>query len=145
MTSISVAFTRTALTLPTLTVTNTPGGTYWIPEEGTEWPRFGRRKTHAPPSPYVAGRVLLARVTDVGTLSLTVYASAATTSALEDAKAALQAAVDQWTYTLTLTVDGDAQAFTAECCDDEITWGEVDSGMVRAFIARGSVVIPLYP
>lgn len=144
MTAISVAFDRTTLSLSTLTVTNTPGGTYWIPSEGTEWPKFARRKTRAPASPYLSGPgVLLAKVADGGTLPLTVYASGATTAALETAKDALQAAVDQWSYTLTLTIDGTARAFIAECSDEEITWGEINPGMVRAKIARGSLVVPL--
>lgn len=141
----SVAFDRTALTLTTLTIANTPSGSFWLPEDGTEWPRFGRRKEYAPPSRYLAGRTLLASVSDVGTLPLTVYAKAATTTALETLKAELQTAVDQWSYTLTLTVDGAAATYTAECVDDDIAWGELDSGKVRAHFARGSVAIPLYP
>lgn len=145
MTAISVAFSRTSLTLSTLTVTNTPGGSFWLPEDGVEWPRFGRRKEHSPPSRYLSGRTLLARVSDVGTLPLNIYAGAASTSALETLKAELQTAVDQWTYDLILTVDGAAVTYTAECVDDDIAWGDIDSGRVRAHIARGTVAIPLYP
>ena len=144
MVAMSVVFDRTALTLGDLTISNTPGGDYWLPE-GVEWPRFGRRKEFAPPSPYLSGRTLLARVSDVGLLPLTIYVGGSTTSEVETQKAALQAAVDQWSYDLTLTVDGVSADFTAECADDDITWGAIDSGMVRAHICRGSLTIPLYP
>lgn len=141
---ISVAFDRSSLTLATLTVTEDFTATYWISNE-VEWPRFSRRKTTAPPSPYLNGRTLLAKVADMGTLPLTVYAQGATTSALETAKTALQTCVDQWTYDLTLTVDGVARAYVAECVDDDISWGPIDAPLVRAHFARGSFVIPLYP
>lgn len=142
---LSVAFSRTSLSLATLTITESESGGFWLPEDGIEWPRFGRRKTYAPDSPYLSGRTLLARATDIGTLPLTVYVTAASGSALETLKAALQAAVDQWTYSLTLTVDSAAQTFTAECVDDDIAWGDLDSGMVKARIARGTFAVPLYP
>lgn len=141
---LSVGIDRTSLTLSALTITEDFSQTYWI--AGVEWPKFPRRKQRSGPSPYINGPgTLLANVRDLGVLPLTIHAQAATSSALETAKTALQAAVDQWTYTLTLTVDSGAHAYTAECADDDIAWGEIDSGMVRAFVARGSLVIPLYP
>lgn len=142
---LSVAFSRSGLSLTTLTISDTPGSSFWLPESGSDWPRFGRRKEYAPNSRYLSGRTLLARASDIGTLPLTVYAKAATGTALEALKAELQQAVDQWTYSLTLTVDGAAATYTAECVDDDIAWGELDSGMVRAHIARGTFAVPLYP
>lgn len=141
----SVSLDRTSLSLSALLISTTLTDTYWLPETGVEWPKFGRRKSLGDPSPYLSGRPLLARVSDMGSLPLTVYVRATTSSALDTAKTALQTAVDQWTYDLTLTVDGVAATYTAECADDEIAWGEIDSGMVGAHIARGSLVIPLYP
>jgi hypothetical protein len=82
---------------------------------------------------------------DLGTLPLPVYVGGDTYAEVETNKAVLQAAVDQWSYELTLTVEGAGYVFTAECVDDEIAWGEIDSGMVRARICRGTVAIPLYP
>lgn len=146
MTSISVVLSRTALTLDPLTISQDfTGTTYWLPNGDLEWPRFTKRKEHAPPSRYLSGRTLLSRVDDTATLPLVIYATAGTSSALDTAKTALEAALNQWTYSLTLTVDGVARTYTAECADDDISWGAIDSGMVRAKLARGSVVIPLYP
>lgn len=140
----SVSFDRTALSLSALTITETRGS-FWIPEDGSDWPRFGRRKEYAPNVRYLGGRTLLARVSDVGTLPLTVYATAASGSALDALKAQLQAAVDQWAYDLTLTIDGVAATYTAECVDDDVAWGAIDSGMVKAHVARGTFAVPLYP
>jgi hypothetical protein len=146
MVAISVTFDRTVLSLADLTITGTPGGDFWLPEDGVEWPRFPRRKDRAPASRYLSGPgALLGRVADLGTFPLPVYVGGDTSAEVETNKAIIQAAVDQWSYELTLTVDGAAQVFTAECVDDEIAWGEIDSGMVRAHICRGSVAIPLYP
>lgn len=145
MVAMSVSFNRTSLTLSALAISNTPGGDFWLPEAGIEWPRFGRRKEHAPPSRYLSGRTLLARVSDVGTLPLSIYAKGTSAGDLAALKAELQAAVDQWTYDITLTVAGAAATYTAECVDDDIAWGEIDSGMVRARIIRGTFAVPLYP
>jgi hypothetical protein len=141
---ISVAFDRTSLSLSALTIGTSPADDFWLPGDGISWPHFGRRKDRAPASRYMDGPgALLARVADVGTFPLAFYATGDTTADVETNMAALHAAVDQWTYDLTLTVDGAAQTFAAECADDEIAWGDIDSGMVRARIVRGSVVVPL--
>jgi hypothetical protein len=146
MVAISVAFDRTALSLSTLTVTSTPGGDFWLPEEGLEWPRFPRRKERSPAVRYLEGDgALLGRARGMGLFPFPIYVGGDTTAEVETNKAIIQAAVDQWTYDLTLTVDGSALAYTAECAEDDIAWGPIDSGMVRAHICRGSLTIPLYP
>jgi hypothetical protein len=146
MVDISVVFDRAALSLADLTITGEHGGDLWLPGDGIEWPRFPRRKDRAPASRYLSGPgALLGRVADLGTFPLTVYAGGDTSAEVETNKAIIQAAVDQWSYELTLTVDGAAQTYTAECVDDEIAWGDIDPGMVRARICRGTVAIPLYP
>lgn len=147
MTAIAVTFDRTVLSLADLVIgAPSPSSDFWIPEEGISYPKFARRKTRAPGPPHIDGPgALLARVSDIGLFPLTVYAGADTDEALWDAREALQAAVDQWSYDLTLEVGDATRTFTAECVDDEIDWGEIDSGMVRARICRGSIAIPLYP
>src|SRR5690349_25051354 len=128
---ISVAFDRTSLSLSTLTIGTSPTDDFWLPEDGISWPHFGRRKDRAPASRYIAGPgALLARVADQGTFPLSFYATGDTTAEVETNMAALQAAVDQWTYDLTLPVDGAAQSFTAGCADEEIAWGDIGSGVV---------------
>lgn len=144
---LSVTIDRTSLGTSALTLLDFPSGTssIWIPKDGIEWPRFGRRKEYAPNVRYLSGRTLLARVSDIGTLPLTVHAEAASSAALDALKAQLQAAVDQWMYDLTLTVDGVAATYTAECVDDDIAWGDINSQQVGAHLALGTFAVPLYP
>lgn len=145
MVALTVTLDRTSLTLGDLTIGAwSTSATFWVPEDGTNWPRFGRRKTRAPASPYLDGPgALLARVLDAGTFPFAFYAGGDTDAELEASMAEVQTAVDQWTYDLTLAVASGSRSFTAECVDEAIDWGEIDSGMVRARIVRGSVVIPL--
>jgi hypothetical protein len=142
---ISLTFDRTSLSLPPLVVTSNPHGTtLHIPEDGLTWPAFGTRRTYAPDSPHEPGRVLLAAVADATELPVTIYAHADTTAALEVAQAELEAACAQWSYDLTLTVDGAAHVYRAEIVLG-VPWGPIDSGMVRAHMARTSFSIPLNP
>ncbi len=147
MTTLSVTLDRTTLSLADLVAgSQFSGASAWLPEGGIAFPKFARRKTRAPASSVLDGDgALLARVAGMGVLPLSVYLGADTDSELWDLREEWQAAVDQWTYDLTLTVASASRTFTAECVDDEIDWGEIDSGMVRARICRGMVAIPLYP
>lgn len=136
---------RTSLSLSPLVIEQGPfTGALYLPEDGLTWPAFTARRTYAPDSAYAAGRVLLAAVQDASELPLTVYAHADTTVALNTAKAELEAAVAQWSYDLTLTVDSVAHTYHAEIVLG-VPWGPLDSGMVAAHMARTSFSIPLNP
>lgn len=142
---ISVTLDRTSLSLSPLVITSNPFGTsLHLPEDGVVWPNFDTRRTYAPDSPYESGRVLLAAVREAADLPLTVYAHGADAAATDAAKAELEAALAQWSYDLTLTVDGIAHAYNAEIVLG-VPWGPVDSGMVAAHMARTSFSIPLNP
>lgn len=144
--TFSVSLDRTTLTLDPLEA-GAPSAlsSFWLPEQGTSWPTFTRRKTRAPASTYLEGDgALLARVAGMGVLPLTVYVGGDTDEEVWAAREEWQAAVDQWAYDLTLTVGSASRLYLAECVDEEVNWGEIDSGMVRARICRGSVTIPLY-
>jgi hypothetical protein len=141
---LSLTIDRASLSLSPLVITNDPyAGNFHIPEDGVEWPGFSMRRTYAPDSAYFPGRTLLAAVGDASTLPATIYTHAATSALLETARDVLEAALSQWSYEVTLSVDGQARTWLA---DPELPqWGVVDSGMVRAFMARATVVIPLNP
>lgn len=142
---ISLSFDRTSLSLSPLVITSSPFGTsLHIPEDGVTWPVFETRRDYAPDSNFATGRMLRSAVLGAGDLPLTIYAHGDTTAALEAAKAELAAAVAQWSYALTLTVDSAAHAYTAEVVLD-LPWGPVDSGMVAAHMASTSFSIPLNP
>lgn len=115
-----------------------------LPEDGVVWPVFETRRTYAPDSAYEAGRLLLAAVQGAAELPLTVYAMGTSGADLAASKAELEAALAQWSYDLTLTVDSVAYTYHAEIVLG-IPWGPIDSGMVRARMARTSFSIPLNP
>lgn len=129
---------------PLVITANPHGTTFHLPEDGVVWPAFETRRTYAPDSAYESGRMLLAAVQDAAELSLTVYAHAASGAALATAKAELEAALAQWSYDLTLTVDSVAYTYHAEIVLG-IPWGPIDSGMVAAHMASASFSIPLNP
>ena len=75
--------------------------------------------------------------------SLTIYAQGVTTAGLRGRQVELEDALGQWNFDLTITEDGQARTYDADCAD--VTWGELDSGMVRAHMARATVSIPCHP
>lgn len=139
----TVTFTRTELALAVLTITNDPTQPYHLPEEGFSEPEFDNRQTFADESPHVGGALLTQSVVGLGTLALTIYTHAADAATLKAQKRALEACVRQFSYTAALTIVGDPDTYT--CLPGRISWGEVDSGMVAALMARAVVTIPVQP
>lgn len=141
---ISISIDRASLSLAPLVITNDPfAGTFHLPEDGVALPGWSMRRTYAPDSFWVGGKQLLAAVREAATLPLVIYAHASTTVALEAAKAELEVALSQFDYDITLTVD--SVATTYRCEPEWPQWGPVDSGMVRAHMARAAVVVPVNP
>lgn len=141
MTTLSVTFSRDGADL---TFTNTrPAVGFWLPENGVGVIDRDLRKTYAPDSAYVPGKVLLAAVSEASAVPLTVYAGAASSAALQAYRAELEAAASQWSYDLTVTVDGVASTYNAEISLP--VWNALDSGMVAAHMARCQLVIPVNP
>lgn len=140
---IELTITRTGLGLADLVITSNPGGDYVIAEEGVGQPDATWRYYRAPESSDMHGSVLLAATKENSSLPLVITVHGDTAAALETNKAALTDALEQWSYTATLLVDG--QGDTYSCDPTSPRWGDYDSGMVRAHMARASVVIPVYP
>lgn len=141
--NISVTFDRTALSLADLVISNNAANSLYLPEDAAAWPAFSMRRTYLPDSNWVAGQQLKAAVQSASTLPLVIYAHASTTAALKTAMNELASASSQWAYDITLTVDGQSWTWPA---DPELPqWGDVDSGMVRAHMARASLIVPINP
>lgn len=142
---IEVSIDRGGLSLPPLVIGQAVHGVRWrLPEDGVVWPSFETRRTYAPDSAWVPGRTLLAAVQEAAELPLTVYAHGTSGADLADSKAELEAALAQWSYDLTLTVDSVAYTYHAEILLG-VPWGPIDSGMVAERMARTSFSIPLNP
>ena len=124
-----------------LVITNDPTGDLWLTEDVLE-PGFEFRYEYAPSSPHMPGQQLLAAVLEQSTLPAVIYARGTSTANLRAIKDELTAAVSQFAYDVTLTVDGDAQTFAADP-----TWPQwsSDSGMAAVFMASTSLSIRVNP
>ena len=141
----TVTVTRAALSLADLVITNNPVGTdFHLPEDGLEQPEMNYRLGYMPDHPDIHGKQLLSAVLEHSNIPLSVYVKGATAAALGTNKAALSDAFGQFSYSVTVDVDGESWGtFSADPAG--IRWGAVDSGMVRAHLARASLVVPVYP
>jgi hypothetical protein len=141
---ISVSIDRTELSLTPLVIGTDPTDSLFLDEGGLTEPEFEWRTSSAPESVYIPGQLVLAAVQDAGGMGLVVYAQAATTAALATAKAELKAALGQWRPAITTDVDGIVTEYEAVY---PVTphWGPVDSGMVRAHLAKTSVTVVVNP
>jgi hypothetical protein len=144
--TISVGIARTELEDDPLVITNYLAGAsgMWIPEDGITEPEFQTRVAYAPESFYMAGKLPLAAQQDAGGLQLVIYAKAADAAALEVVKAELAAALNQWRPDIATNIDGVTKTYEVVY---PITphWGTVDSGMVKAHMARTSVTVVVNP
>lgn len=138
---LSVSVDRTDLGLAAL-VFAAPSTGLWVPEDGLVWPEK-RWTRSAASSPFTHGSVQTRATLEQATMQLTVYLSAASAAALRTLKAEVEAAFFQWVYDVTVTEDGEAVTYTADCGD--VSWGPFDSGMTRAHLARATVTAPVYP
>lgn len=140
MSTISLTISRVALSLPDLVISNDHTSELWIDEISP--PGFSFRYNYAPDSDHIPGSTLLSAVLEASQIPLALYVRSASASAKATKMAALEAAVSQFSYSATLTLDGIAQAFSADPTWPVWSW---DSGMASAFMARASVVIPVNP
>lgn len=141
----SVGIERTELSLSPLVITNTPSAAgFWIPEDGITEPEFATRAAFAPESVYMPGKLALAAQKDAGGLALVIYAKAASSAALEVLKAELAAALNQWKPDIATAIDGVTKTYEV-AYPVTPSWGVVDSGMVRAHIAKTAVTVVVNP
>lgn len=122
--ALLIEISRTSLSLSALTITGSraTADDFWIPAGGYVRPQFQQRQTYAPDSAYIPGRQPLAVVLNDGNLPLTIGVKAANAATLAALRAVLSAAVAQWSYTVTVTLDGVAETWT--CRAAWPTWPE---------------------
>jgi hypothetical protein len=121
-------------------------GTWWT---AITLPAWAYRNEYAPPSPWLPGQVLLSAVPDQSSLAVAVGAKASTLTALQAQKAALDDALAQWRYTVTLTAVSGLETVTigswlAQPC--AVVWGDLDTQpWGQEYVAVGSAAIPVNP
>jgi len=142
----SVTVTRTELTQAELVITNDPnnGTGIHIAEGGIIEPEFPMRAAYAPESHYMSGKLPLAASVDAGGLGLVLELHAASAAALTAVKGVLIAALGQWRFAISTSIAGQVTSYES-ICPVVASFGTVDSGMVRAHMARCSVTIPVNP
>lgn len=140
MSLLEVTFARDGADLTFSNVPPSEG--FWLPEDGVGQIVRDLHKTYGPDSSYVRPP-LLAVVEYAGEIPLTIYARAATSAALQALRDELEDAALQWSYDLTLAIDGVTRTYNAEIAMP--VWAPFDSGHVRAHLDRCSLVIPVNP
>ena len=131
-----------SLTLGTLVIANDPSDGLWLDEDGLSWPEKRWSRTSAS-SRWTHGSVQTNARLEQTAVSATVYAQGATHAALRAKQAELEAAAFEWSFDLTITEDGQAVTYAADCAD--VTWSDADSGMAGAHLARAVLTIPVHP
>ena len=142
----AVSFSRDLLpgSLGALTIDSDPiGADFWLPEDGFNEPEFDNRDTVADVSAHVPGSLTTQSVLDEGTWAALIYTQAADEDALKANKRMLEATVRQFRFTTTLTIVGAPDVYRSRA--GRISWGELDSGMTKALMARAVVTIPVQP
>ena len=138
MSLLSLTLGRSSLTKSDLVIgTNPFGTTMHIPENGITRPDMDYRRTYAPDSSYVPGKTLIAAVLEASFLPCVVYCHAATTTLLVAAEDELNEALGQWSYDVTLGLDGESWTWSGEPV--LAAFGEVDSGMVAAHMGNDAL------
>jgi hypothetical protein len=143
MSTITVSIDRTSLSLSALAATN-DGATYQIAQDGLGDPGITWRKSTMPDSDDIHGSEYVAAAKEQTSIPLEVIVKAASSSALKTARDALFAALSQFTYTVTVTVDGVSDVWTAGPAD----WARstaVQPGQVAQFFTVLTITIPVYP
>lgn len=146
MTSLAtVTIDRSGLSLTDLTIETSGSGTYVIDQGGLGRVGMTSRETLATASPFVHGQLRTQVVLEESSLPLVVRVQSTTSAGLNTAVTALETALRQFTYTVTVTVDGVAKAWDAH----PATIGSVDGLTAYErqidYFEVLSISIPVYP
>lgn len=144
MSTATVSIDRSALSLSPLVIAD-DGATYRLTERGLGRPGVTWRMGAMPDSADVHGTEYISAAKEQSSLPLEVAVTASTTSALSAAVVALEAAVSQFSYDVTVTVDGVGRTWSCGPASYASANGAFDAGMVAAHFDVLSITIPVYP
>src|SRR3954468_11821794 len=141
----TVTIDRSGMSLSDLVIDTDGFGTYYLDKAGLG--RVGRtpRETFAAPSPFVHGQLRTAVGLEESALVIVVRVQAATSSALATAVAALEDALFQFIYEVTVVVDGVTRVWTAAPAVVQSVDGLTAFERVTGFHEDLSISIPIYP
>jgi hypothetical protein len=139
--TVAVTITRTELSLATLTLTNP--GTYDVRVSPVNLGQHQWRRQFVR-SPYVEGATEVGRARDITYGDLVIDVQGASQAAIKTGLTALLAAFHQSSYTLTVTVDGEAYAWSCLAADVESV-GIVSDDSVFGLILPVALRFPRQP
>lgn len=143
MSTAEVSIDRSSLSLAALVVSD-DGATYQIKQDGLTRPGITWRLTAAPDSADVHGTEYVAAVKEQTSLPLDVIVKAASSAALDTACVALEDALSQFSYPVTVTVDGVAKVWSSS----PAAWSysrPTDLAEVQQHFTVMTLTIPVYP
>lgn len=141
----TVSIDRSSLSLSALTISSNSTGTYTLTENGLGRPAITARTHYASESPYFHGSTHVAVTKDQSALPLEVLVQAASSTALDTAINALDAALWQFTYDVTVTVDGVAKVWSCSPASWSIAESLVSHGRAVQYVELLTITIPCYP
>lgn len=140
----SVALDRSSLSLSDLVIDDDTTATYVLLKDGLGRPGITWRLGAMPDSADVHGTEYVSAVKEQTSLPLRVMVQAASSAALDVAVTALEDALSQFTYPVTVDVDGVARVWSGA----PAAWS-TESGVQHAYVAGFFdvllVTIPVYP
>lgn len=144
-TTATVSISRTALALTALVIADDGAEPYSLTATGLGRPEITPRNTYAPDSRYINGSELVAVTREQSALPLEVLVQADSAVTLHNAIAALDDAIWQFTYTVTITVGGVAQVWTCSPGVLNTVSGTVDHGHADQHMAVVALALPCHP
>ena len=141
MSTASASLDRSALGKAALSIF--PGGVYRFTPDGLGTPAVSWRIDKAPDVPGVHGSEALAAAKEESSLPWTVLVMAASREGVGMAFDDLAEALDQWSYPVTVTVDGASRTWQAGPAN--YSRGPILSAEQDAFLCTVTVSIPVYP
>ena len=142
-----VTIHRTALALSPLNIYESCGETdnnaFWLTMNGLARPNFGIRLQHVPDSAWVSGRKLLIAEPEPTSLTLDFIISGSSHGDLSAKMSELEQATEQFSYTVSLDIDGQTKTWDADSTLPQ--WGKVEYLLQYLMKVRGHLEIPIYP
>lgn len=145
MSTVTVSIDRSSLpgALSPLVIAD-DGATYQIGQDGLGRPARSWRTTNMPDSADVHGSEPIAAVLEQTSIPLEVIVKAASSAALNTAVEALFDALSQFTYKVTVTVDGVAKTWSASPAPIAPK-APTGPSQVAQFFEVFTVTVPVYP
>lgn len=140
----SVYISRTGLSLPPLEIFDScgEGESFWMTYNGLVRPDFDVRRVYAPNSSWVSGQKLLAAGSQASTLTLNLIINGISHADLSAKMDELEEAVFQFSYTVSMEIDGQTKTWDADPTIPQ--WGVVEHLLQDLVKVRGTIQIPIY-